>query len=129
VAAKKKRRQNSEETRREAVEASMSGNESIEEVAKRFKISRGQLYTWRMKWNREQPKAKGAKAKANGAHEPVRLTPEALFTSRVNRAIVTLRQAQREVQRLVAERKIKAPDKAHLLALLALLELQGDNAE
>lgn len=89
------------------------------------------LYNWRNAYNDGRLGPKDASAKANGkanGHTDPGMTPERLFTSRVNAAIVNLRQAYKEVRRMEAEGKIKGPDKAHSLAYMALLDLQGDNA-
>ncbi len=133
MAGKSKRRTSTEEERREAVQATLSG-ESIEAVAKRYKVPIASLYTWRMKYKREggplnklaakQGKAKSAKSNGDASA----MTPEGLFTSRVNLAIALLRQAWKDVKRREREGKIKGPDKAHSQAYLALLELQGDDA-
>jgi len=141
VAAKARaRRHHSPKFKRNAVEAVNAG-ESIRSVSQRLKLAQSVLSRWCRRYHaegldglyRKNAKRKGkAKAKANG-QDPApdaieaRLTPEALFTSRVNRAIVLLRNAWQEVKRLEGQHKIKGPDKAHSLAYVALLELQGDN--
>lgn len=138
MAAKKHtRRKFSVQQKREAVEAFIGG-QTRASVCEAHKLAPSLLDYWRKQYDAGELGEKLAKSKvrgrANGKHhdepdaiEARRLTPEALFTSRVNRAIVLLRQAWQEVRRMEAQRKIKGPDKAHSLAYVALLELQGDN--
>lgn len=109
----------SEETKIAAVAALESGV-NYRDVLKRFKLSASQnalLYGWRKKYAKA--------AKPNGSAAPK--TPERVFDDRVRQAILLLRQAEQEVERLKRGGKIKEADTAHLYAGLALRMLQGDN--
>lgn len=107
----------------------LQGGTSPEEIAERLGCSSRLLYKWRVKLGKLSKQPAPKEAKANGAHAPAGLTPEKLFNTRVHEAIVLLRQAQSEVDRLKAAGKIKEPDTAHLYAQLALRTLQGDNGK
>lgn len=109
-------KQYSEKTKIAAVAALESGVH-YKEVMKRFNIrSTAQIYSWRNKY------AGGAKV-----NDAAPKTPERVFDDRVRQAILLLRQAEQEVDRLKRSGKIKEADTAHLYAGLALRMLQGDN--
>lgn len=131
MAKRKRRKRLPEATKIEAVKAVMSG-ESVATVTERYSIVPSMLYNWKRKYQNGALGSKPSKAKANGHGGAIEvrtagLTPEAMFDARVRDAIIYLRHAQQEVERLKSERKIKEPDAAHLLAQLALRKLQGDN--
>ncbi len=114
----------SDATKIAAVEALLSG-EHYAAVGKRFKIkSHSRLYEWRKAYSQGKL---GAGAKSNGAAPAKPKTPEALFDDRVRQAVILLRHAEEEVERLKRQGKIKEADSAHLYAGLALRILQGDN--
>lgn len=116
-------------TKRAAVEAVLAGERPMNVVAK-YGLPTSLLYQWRKKYEAGDYGPKGkhkGRGRGNGVDASEGRTPEVLFTSRVNQAIVLLRQAWKEVKRLEEQHKIKGPDKAHTLAYVALLELQGDN--
>lgn len=118
-----------------AAVAAVRGGESRAEVAARLGVPWSLVDAWCKKFapgeSLQHGKPGKPASKANGlakTGDPPGLTPQALFTSRVNRAIVSLRQAYDEVKRMERQGKIKGPDRAHTLAYMALLELQGDNS-
>lgn len=108
------------ETKIAAVAALVSGV-NYKEVMKRFGVrSNALLYVWRKKYANRLP----AKEKAAA---PAERTPERVFDDRVREAIALLRRADKEVERMKREGKLKEADAAHLYAQLALRMLQGDN--
>lgn len=115
----------SDATKIAAVEL-LAGGQGYAAVCKRFKIkSVSQLYKWRKQYaSKLKPRAH---SKMNGATRGKGMTPEALFDDRVRQAVILLRHAEDEVERLKRQGKIKEADSAHLYAGLALRILQGDN--
>jgi transposase-like protein len=105
-----------------AVEALASGV-TYKDVQKQFKAVPSQLYAWRKQYAAGELQAKGTK----GAAAAKAKTPEALFDDRARQAIILLRHAEDEVERMKQQKKLKEPDAAHLYAQLALRILQGDN--
>lgn len=107
-----------------AVEAINAGG-NYRDVCKRYKCTDVSLRTWR----KQYAEGKFGNASDATAETPVAKgkTPEALFDDRVRQAVILLRHAEAEVERMKQQKKLKEPDAAHLYAQLALRLLQGDN--
>lgn len=110
-------------TKLAAVQARIGG-EPIKEVTSRYRINNALLYNWIAAYKDgklgDPPAASEPKKAANSSLQDV-------YNERVRRAIVLLRQAEDEVERLKKQGKLKEADTAHLHAQLALRILQGDN--
>lgn len=65
--------------------------------------------------------------KRNGSQpDQVAPAPTQSRSADVKTAIALLRQMDKEVMRLIRSNKIQAPDRAHMLGMMALRELTGD---
>ena len=132
--ARKTRVVHSDETKLQAVKALVNGATPKELIAK-YDIAHSVLYKWRHKLYKNgrfvdgTAAAKSPKQRVAVELEPDEsqgLTPEQLFGKRVQKAIITLRDAWKQVKEMEAAGKLAEPDTAHLLANLALKYLQGD---
>jgi transposase-like protein len=122
----RQRRKFSLKTKIAAVEAYKSGT-PYRQVLARYKIVSSVLWGWIKQYDAgELGTAKRGRApKAKGSDAPQTL--ERVFDDRVREAISWLRRAEKEVERMKRTGAIKEPDKAHLCAMMALRDLQGDN--
>ena len=107
-----------------AVAQAVIGGETYEHVAKRMKVSKSSIDRWI-----KQYQAGELGPVSDGAATDKPKTPEHLFNDRVRKAIVLLRQANEEVERMKQTGTLKEADTAHLYAGLALRMLQGDNGK
>lgn len=134
--ARRKRRRFSDAQKIAVVEALQTSTPS--EVIERFKLSWSMLKRWRREYKAgklgadqdasEAVHVKGAPKLSNLLRAPKK-TPERMFDERVRKAIVLLRQAEEEIERMKHAGTLKEADTAHLYAGLALRLLQGDNGK
>ena len=137
MAAKKRARRSISTAMKVAAVEEVRAGAKVGAVLAKYNIVGSMLANWRHQHasgvlqKKLNGQLKGTlKGNGNGhaaEHVPLEgMTPEKLFNSRVQKAIITLRDAWKQVKEMEAAGKLAEPDTAHLLANLALKYLQGD---